>query len=414
MKTVGIIGGGIVGLCSAWYLQAAGFEVTVVDKGDFKTGCSYGNAGMIVPSHIVPLAAPGALLKGLKWLLNPQSPFAIQPGFDLEIFRWLYSFYCSANKKKVALAIPHLAKISLLSKSLYQQLSLEPALDFQLNEQGILMLYQKEKTGEAEHKLAEMANSLGIAAQILSKEALAKMDSIITYQVKGAVYFPGDAHINPTQFLRTLKAALIRKGVHLVGNKTVDQFQVEGKKVRAISSDKDRLSFDHYVVCCGAWTGELMKQIPAKIPVVAGKGYSFMIPNEIGLRFPSLLLDHKVSVTPIGNQIRFGGTMEIGSRSHKINKSRVKGIVGAIPQYYPQLKVKMPEKTDIWHGFRPCSPDGLPFIGKVDGFDNLTVATGHGMMGLSLAPATGKLLSQMIAGQKPDIDLSAFKVSRFA
>lgn len=413
MQSVGIIGGGIIGLCSAWFLRKAGYEVTVLDKGDFTDGCSYGNAGMIVPSHIIPLAAPGVIRKGLSWLFDPSSPLAIKPDFDLGLIRWLFAFYLSATPKKVNRATPHLAAINLLSKALYQQLTLEAELDFQLKEKGILMLYKSAKTEKEELKLADIANGMGIRAQAFSSAEVAKFDPNITYDIKGAIYFPGDAHIHPGGFMSALKSVLKQQGVRLISNKRVDQIQSSGKKIKSISSNGASFSFDQYLICSGVWSNELVKKLGINIPLVSGKGYSFMVDNDLGLHIPSLLLDHKVSVTPMEDKLRFGGTMELGKPNAKIKTQRLRGIVGAIQQYYPQLKVEMPKNADIWCGHRPCSPDGLPFIGKLNGMENLTVATGHGMMGLSLGPATGKLVSQVIKGEQPDIDITAFDVNRF-
>lgn len=413
MTNIGIVGGGITGLCSAWYLQKMGFKVTILDKGDFSNGCSYGNAGMIVPSHFTPFATPEAIHKAIRWLFKPSSPFAIHRRLNPELIRWLMIFFQSATTQKVRTAIPNLIEISLLSKALYYELAQDIDLQFKLHDTGILMLYKKAETEKAEIKQAKLANMLGIDARVLSVEEIDRLDPGIDYNVKGGVFYPGDAVIDPGQFMDSLKVALEKKGVTFLAKKRIDDLRINGRYIEAVSSKESQWSFDQYLLCSGYWTAELLKKHKPYLPLASGKGYSFNISNKIRLRLPSLLLDHKVSVSPFGGMIRFGGTMELGATNCRINVKKVQGIIAAIQQYYPQITFKMPEPSEIWHGFRPCSPDGLPYIGRLNRIENLTIATGHGMMGLSLGPATGKLVSQIIAGERTEMDVSAFDVNRF-
>lgn len=413
MSTIGIIGGGIIGLSTAWYLQEAGCQVTVLDQGNYTDGCSYGNAGMIVPSHIVPLAAPGVVRKGLRWLLDSRSPFGIRPELDKDLVRWLYRFCLSANRKNVVSAIPHLAKLSLWSRALFQDLSDDPRLDFALQESGILLLYQKDKTGREEAQTAAIANQLGIEANAFTKATLAAFDPTVQYGARGAVFYPGDAIVEPSKLMTGLRRAILNKGGKVLVSKHVDKIYKDGRQMVAISTGEESWTFDHYVICSGIWSASLLRQLAVWIPVVSGKGYSFMTANTIGIHQPSLLIDHKVSVTPVGNQLRIGGTMVLGDHSTKISANRIRGMITAIQQYYPALEIAMPALDDVWYGFRPCSPDGLPIIGRVPGVDNLVVATGHGMMGMSLGPATGKLVSQIILERSTHLDTTPFVPERF-
>jgi D-amino-acid dehydrogenase len=412
MKKVGIIGGGIIGMSSAFYLRRAGHEVTIIDKGDMLGGCSWGNAGMIVPSHFVPLAAPGMISKGIRWMFNPLSPFYVRPRFDSHLVKWGLNFYKSATHKKVEHAAPALRDLSLFSKQCYQEFN--KAIPFGLHSKGLLMLYRKRETGEEEMETVEMAHRLGIEALVLSADAVQAMEPNVWITTLGGIYFPGDMHLSPSELMSALRRQLSESGVHLLSNVTVTGFETRSRNITGVHTSDGLMNFDELILAAGSWSMEMSRHLGAGIPVEAGKGYSFMVrssKSKVGI--PTLLLDDRVAVTPIGNDIRFGGTMEIGGIDHSINMNRVRGIVEAIPRYYPEMKVSMPDIGEVWHGLRPCSPDGLPFIGRSRRFENLVIATGHGMMGVSPGPATGRLVADLLDGAKPAIAIDAFDVHRF-
>lgn len=411
---VGIIGGGIIGLSTAYYLSKSGHEVTVIEQGDLKDGCSFGNAGMIVPSHIIPLAAPGMISKGIRWMFDSTSPFYVKPRFNLELLAWGYQFYKHATSKHVARSIPPLKELSLFSKGRYQELAKELPFDFEYLERGLLMLYKTKEMEHEEAETAKVANDHGIEARILSAGEVQQLEPDVKMDVRGGVYFPGDAHITPQTFINGLIAFLKNSNVKFLANTSVTNFSVEHGKIKHVSAGDRNYVFDEVVVATGSWSGAIAKQLNLNVPMQAGKGYSFTISGvEKNVRVPSIFLEARVAVTPMGNTLRFGGTMEITGVDHSINMERVKGIVNSIPRYYPEMKVTMPARESVWHGLRPCSPDGLPYIGRVKGIENLVVATGHAMMGLSLGPGTGQLVSELINQQKVSIDLRPFAVERY-
>lgn len=398
MNTV-IIGGGIVGLFTAYYLRKSGVEVTVLDKGDFQVNCSTGNAGMIVPSHIVPLASPGMISKGIGWMFSPKSPFYIHPSLDKELIKWCYHFFRASNLKKVNLAMPVLKDFGLLSKALYLEFQQEHAQsDLSLQLKGLLMLYQSKAAEEEEKAFSILAKKSGIKAEILSKEEAQQLEPHQELNIRGALYFPEDAHLDPGQLYRILKDHLVNQGVKLVGNAGVTGFVKQGEKVDKIISSKGEFSCDNLIVCSGVWCGLLAKKLGFRLPIVGGKGYSFIYPNLPRLQQASILTEAKVSQSPYPNFVRFGGTMEISKPNNLINIKRVEGIFSSIKNYYPGIPLAFPEKDNIWSGNRPCSPDGLPYIGPAPGFKNVYVGAGHSMMGLSLAPATGKMLTDLLLG----------------
>lgn len=409
-----IIGAGIIGLSSAYYLQQSGWEVTVIEKGDLSDNCSFGNAGMIVPSHFVPLAAPGMIEKGIKWMFDSKSPFYVRPSVNLDLVGWGLKFMKSANKEKAEKAAMPLRDISLLSKELYADLSGKIG-DFGLTNNGILMLYKTDKVGEEELHIAEQARNLGLDVASLSAAEAQKLQPDLKLDVLGGIHYRCDAHLNPNQLMALLQQYLTGAGVKIVKNTEVTKILHDKGKITSLVAGGEQYSADHYVLAGGSWSPEIAKRAGFKIPLMPGKGYSFLVDDTAkNMHIAALLCEAKVSVTPMGGRIRFGGTMEIDAINDRINLNRVRGIVESIPKYFPDLHPDLPATKDIWYGFRPCSPDGLPYLGNSKSLSNLTVATGHGMMGVSLGPATGKLVSELINGTKLSMDINPFSANRYA
>lgn len=411
---VGIIGGGIIGLSTAYYLRKSGHEVTIIEQSNLEDGCSFRNAGMIVPSHIIPLAAPGMIAKGIRWMFNSSSPFYVHPSLNGALLKWGWEFYKHANEKHVKKSIPALRDLSLFSKICYQEWSKELPFDFGYQERGLLMLYQKPETEKEEIEAAHIANDAGVKAQVLSAEEVQKMEPDVRVNARGGVYYPGDAHLTPQTLIQNLIQLLKTQGVKLQSQTAVQGFIIDQNKIRTIKTDRGDFEFDQVVLATGSWSGTVASQLKLSLPMQAGKGYSFTLQNvEKNTRIPSIFLEARVAVTPMGNTLRFGGTMEITGVDHSVNMKRVKGIVDSIPKYYPDMKVAMPKQEEVWHGLRPCSPDGLPYIGHSNKVKNLVVATGHSMMGLSLGPGTGKIVGELIEQKRPSISLDAFDVERY-
>jgi D-amino-acid dehydrogenase len=413
-KKITILGGGIIGLSCAHYLQKSGHQVTIIDKGNLTDGCSFGNAGMIVPSHFIPLASPGMIAKGIRWMFNSKSPFYVKPGLNSDLIKWGWEFFKHSNKKHVDISSPALKELSLLSKAEYQKLFKELGFDFGYHERGLLMLYQNAQTEKEESEMAEVANKIGIDARVLSAQQVQDLEPNVRVTARGGVYFPGDAHLTPRTLVQGLIAKLKSNGVQILEQTTVESFQFNNQSIKKLITTKGELDFDELILAAGSWSGLLVKQLSITMPMQAGKGYSFTLNDvEKNIRIPSIFLEARVAVTPMGNSLRFGGTMEIRGVDHSIDMNRVRGIVESIPNYYPDMKVGVPQASEVWHGLRPCSPDGLPYIGRSKKYNNLIFATGHSMMGLSLAPATGKIISEIINENKVSVLLQAFNPERY-
>lgn len=409
-----IIGGGVIGLFSAYYLHKSGWEVEVLEQGSLADNCSFGNAGMITPSHFVPLASPGIVEQGIRWMFNSKSPFYVKPSLNPELIGWGLKFLKSATKKHAESSAMGLKDINLLSKSLYHEFEKEAAIDFGLADKGILMLFKSPKVEEEEIHMVEKAHALGLDAQYLNPTECHNLQPDIELDVLGGVHYRCDAHMYPNKLMAGLIKHLEKSGVNIHRNTEVVKINENAGKITSVTTKNGDYKGDSYLIATGSWSPAMGKLAGLKIPLMPGKGYSFMVPNpEKKMTIPSILCEARVAVTPMNGSIRFGGTMEIGKINRKINMNRVQGIVESIPKYLPDFKMPLPAEKDVWFGFRPCSPDGLPYIGMSKKYNNLAIATGHAMIGLALGPATGKLIAESINGKKTSMDISLFAPERY-
>ncbi|WGH75057.1 FAD-dependent oxidoreductase [Tenacibaculum tangerinum] len=413
MKNCIIIGGGIIGLSTAYYLQKEGHQVTVVEKSDFSSGASYVNAGIITPSHIISLAAPGMISKGLKWMLSSTSPLAIKPRLDYDFFQWAWLFKKSATHQKVAAAIPVIKNFNVFSKELYEEIKASKDFDFHYQHKGLMMYYKTDKMGEEEWNIGKLGIQEGLKVELLTAQETQKLEPHISLNIKGAVYYHSDAHMTPNEYMQQLKLYLEEHNVTFLSDEEVLDFHISTNKVVSITTKNSTIIGDEFILTTGSWTQKLAKKLGITIPVQAGKGYRMNVKSKTGISIPAILTEAKVAVTPMNGFTRFGGMMEIAGINQKINKKRVDAIVNASKSYYNGLSINENEINNVETGLRPCSPDGLPYIGRLSKIKNVTVATGHAMMGWSLGPATGKLVSEIISDKKTSLPMTPFNVERF-
>jgi len=481
-KRVVIIGGGVIGLCTAYYCARRGFSVTVVERNAAKRdGCSFGNAGMIVPSHFVPLAAPGMIALGLKWMWNPASPFYIKPRLDADLLDWGHKFWRAANADHVRRAAPLLRDLSLASRKCFEDFATgsgtaaqraaldrsgatplpvggcnpcsrpEPTLNFGLVKKGLLMLCQSEHALHEEGKTAKQARALGIPAEVLDAKQTAALDPGARLDIAGAVYFPLDCHLPTSRFMAALQTEVERLGVDFSWESEVLEWNTENlRHVRGITTAGGKqIEGDEFVICGGSWSQLLVRSLVAagsgtaeqisaldqsdvtsrsqsgalrrspravlNIPLQAGKGYSLTLPKPRQLpQICSICTEARVAVTPMDGALRVGGTMEIAGLNEDINPVRVRGIIDSFCRYFPDFTPADFNGLQPWRGLRPCSPDGLPYLGRTTQFANLSLATGHGMMGLSLGPVTGKLIAEILSGDKPHTDIALLSPDRYS
>ncbi len=408
-----IVGGGVIGLCSAYYALKQGFAVTVIERepagGD---NCSTGNAGMIVPSHFIPLAAPGMISKGLRWMFNPESPFYVRPRLSPALMRWGWLFYRNSTARHVSASRELLRDLSLESRRLFEELSQDE--DFGLVQRGLLMLCKSQRGLDEEGHVARDAHEIGLRAEVLDAAATAALDPAITMDVAGAVFFPQDCHLTPSRFMASIRRRVLEMGGVIESDVNVADVETHGERVVAVTGNGRRFDGDKFVIAGGSWSAELLKQVGLKLPLQAGKGYSLTLPSPPELpELCSIFAEAKVAITPMDGALRFGGTMEVGGLDLSINPARVRGIVRSVHAYFPRFSESDFKDVKPWAGLRPVSPDGVPYLGEVPGCSNLIAATGHAMMGLSLGPVTGRLVADLLAREKPFRLIHAMSPGRF-
>lgn len=412
MKKISIVGGGIIGLSTAYFLANEGYEIEIFDNTNLSDGCSYGNAGMIVPSHVIPLAQPGMISQGIRWMFDSKSPFYVKPRLDFDLLKWGWKFYQSANKTHVQKSMPALKNLALLSKELYQEFD-KISNSFFYEEKGLLMLYKTEKTGYEIIHEGEQAQELGLEVDFLSQEEVKLLEKGTSVNAIGGVYYKCDAHLYPQKFMAFLKNELmINPRVKINKNINVIDFVIVNDKVKKILTSNGEFSTDEVIICSGAWSPSIAKKMGTKISILPGKGYSFtLFDKQEKPSIPAILCEGKVAVTPMSTAIRFGGTMEITNTKDKnINRNRLQGIVETVNSFYPNVNISVPENKDVWFGFRPCTPNGLPIIARDKKLSNVVLATGHAMMGLGLAPGTGKIVSEIISNKKLTVSTEMFQL----
>ena len=411
-KKIVIIGGGIIGLCTAYYLNEKGHNVTIVDKSDMNSGTSYVNAGYLSPSHLIPLASPDSLKNGLKWMFDSKSPLYIKPRFSLSLLNWMYAFAKSSSNYHVNKSIPLIKDITLLSQQLYDEIKQKSYFNFHYEKKGLLMLCKSQKYLDSESKLVDTAVSHGLNAKMVTKSDLKKIEPNIEIDAIGGSYFNCDFHTTPNEFMSEMKKYLKISGVKIIKNTKITDINIKNGIIKNINSFENKIYADEFVLCAGSWSNLLAKKLNLKLLLQAGKGYSINILDKTKITIPAILSEAKVAVTPMNGFTRIAGTMEIAGINKNISKARVDTIVKLSKNYYPDLKIKSTDINNASSGLRPVSPDGLPYIGRSSKCDNLIIATGHAMMGWSMATATGLIVSEILEKKKLSLNIESYSPDR--
>ncbi|MGE3109228.1 MAG: NAD(P)/FAD-dependent oxidoreductase [Phycisphaerales bacterium] len=426
-KHILIVGGGVIGLCTAHYCRRAGHQVTLLERGGPDHDCcSLGNAGYVSPSHFIPLAAPGMVWTGLRMMRNPRSPFYIKPRLSLDLMNWGWKFMRACTPQRVERAAPVLRDLNLHSRACYEELSSEWAArgeEFGFTKRGLLMLCKTEQALEHERHLGARGKQLGVPGEFLSPQETAKVEPNLKADILGSVFFPDDCHLTPRKFVPGLAESVQRDGVEIrwnsaaIGWETTSGSRGGKRRVSGVRTAAGTLEADEYVIAGGSWTPSIGRALGVRLPMQAGKGYSLTMSNPPASKLPSttaILTEARVAVTPMSGTLRFGGTMEIAGMDESITMERVRGIIEAVPKYLPEFSAADFEGIPPWRGLRPVTPDGLPYVGRFGAFENASVAAGHAMLGLSLGPITGKLMSQILSGQLPLVDTTLLDPDRYA
>ncbi|MDQ3814818.1 MAG: FAD-dependent oxidoreductase [Armatimonadota bacterium] len=419
-KHVVVVGAGIIGSCCAYSLTRRGHHVTIIDRGAPESeNCSFGNAGLIVPSHIVPLAAPGMVMLGLKWMRDPESPFYVKPRLAPDLLDWAWKFHRAGTRAHVERCAPLLRDLSMASRACYEALNAELGDTFAFEQRGLLLLCKTRRALDEEAHVVEHARRLGMPGEILDSRQVAEREPNLRMDICGAAFYPNDCHLAPAALMAALRRQLAHSGVQLQWNTEAKGWRRNaangGQRVMAVVTNSGEVAADEFVLCGGSWSPQMARQLGVKLPMQAGKGYSLTLskPRRKPM-IPAILTEARVAVTPMGESLRFAGTMEIAGLDTGINPARVRGILKSVPSYYPDFSEADFAGVAAWVGLRPCSPDGLPFVGRTRRFDNLCIATGHAMMGLSLGPVTGEIIAQIVSGETPGHASALLDPDRYA
>jgi D-amino-acid dehydrogenase len=416
-KSVVVCGGGIVGLSCAYSLAREGWNVTVLERNaEGADSCAQGSAGYISPSHVIPLAAPGMVLKGLKWMMSSRSPFYIKPRLNADLIRWGWLFARACTPRHTERAAPVLRDLCLSGRKLFLELADETRNVFELKTEGLLNLCKTQEGLDHEaHGLAALANELGVEARVLDAKQTAALEPGTKLDIAGSVYFPIDAHLTPRKLMPMLVARLRELGVTIRWGTAVKGWRTEARRVAAVHTNAGEFIADEFVLAAGSWSAPMVNGLDIRLPLQAGKGYSLTIERpRFHLTKSLILTERRVAATPMGDKLRFGGTMEISGINDRIRSERVQQIIDAVPAYFPEFRPEDFAGIKPWFGLRPVSPDGLPYIGRFGRHPNLTAACGHAMLGVTMAPSTGLLVAEILGGRSPSISLEMLSPDRYA
>ncbi len=409
-----VIGGSAIGICCAYYLNRLGKTVTVIEKGEICSGSSYGNAGLIVPSYCIPMAAPGVISQALRWMFNPASPFYVKPRVNRDLLAWLWKFRGACNEQHVRKSIPVLRDLSFESLKLFEALAGIESLDFGFEKKGSLELFKTEKGLETAAGNFRLLREHGLEHEILDREKLQQITGGIRTTAVGGVFCPRDAHLIPDRFVSQLARRIETDGVRLLTSTEVLGFEINGRKVTAVKTTRGNLAAEEVVLAGGCWSALLARELQLRLWIEPAKGYSITYKRpSVCPAIPVVMAEAKVVLTPMDSALRLAGTLELAGFDQTIRQGRVQAILDAVSSYLPDIDPASLELIEIWGGLRPCTPDGLPCIGRPTRYDNVIIAAGHGMLGISLAPATGKIVARLAAGEPPAFDLHALSPERF-
>ncbi len=408
-----VVGGGVIGAACTYFLARAGWSVTILDQGGFGKGCSHANCGFVCPSHVLPLASPGAVRTGLKALLQPGGPFTIRPRFDAALWSWLWHFARRCNQRDMLDAGHAIQALLDSSRTLYQQLIDTEAIDCEWETRGLLFAFLTQAAMEHYAQTDRlMRDEFGVAARRLDGEAVTALEPALKPGLAGGWLYERDAHLRPDKLMAAWGQVLRQQGVTIHENCGVQRIVRHRGRAKSVITPQGEMPADAFVIATGAWTPLLARDLGCRIPIEPGKGYSITMPRPARCpAIPLIFEEHRVAVTPMRSGYRLGSTMEFAGYDTTLPRRRLDLLKDAARHY---LREPYAEPVlEKWFGWRPMTYDGKPIIDFSPKMSNVLIAAGHNMLGLSMAPATGKLVAELLAGATPHIDPAPFSVRRF-
>ncbi len=409
-----IVGGGVIGAACAYYLACAGWRATILEQNRFASGCSHGNCGYISPSHVMPLAEPGVVLKTLKWMLKGDSPLYVRPSLNFTLWSWMVNFARRANHNAMMESAKGLAPILRSTAELYEQLLTQEPIDAEWEKVGCWFIYRTPEAMAAYDPTDRiMREELDTPGTRYDGRQLAEMEPALRDDLAGGWLYEQDWHVRPDKLMSGWRQVLEAMGVEIREGVKVEGFAARNGRAAAARTSQGEVEGDEFVVATGAWAPQFARELGGRIPIQPGKGYSLTMrrPERCPVR-PMIFQEHKVAITPMKSGYRIGSTMEFSGYDTSLNPKRISALKRGADLYF-QDPADLATVEEEWYGWRPMTYDSRPIIDRSPRFENAWIAAGHSMLGLTLAPATGKLITEMITGEKPHVDPAPFAIRRF-
>ena len=406
-----ILGGGVIGLSTALFLLRAGRGVTVLEQNTIGSGSSHGNCGTITPSHL-PLHAPGTLAKGLRWMLKPDAPLRIKPSLDPALIGWLLRFAAQCNAQSFHATAVVKSRLLRASRARLAQLIADEGLACEFENSGTMYVYRDAADFAKAEADAQLLNALGIPCVSLDGAAARAKEPALNESIVGAHWHPDDARLRPNRYVAELARRVRELGGQIVEQARIEGFEIGKGRIDAVATTAGRFQGDEVVLALGAWSPKFARALGLRLPIQPGKGYSitYTRPSRAPV-IPLVLKERSVCVTSWDSGYRLGSTMEFAGYDTTLNRTRLDALARGAAEYLQEPVG--PRVEEEWYGWRPMTPDDLPTIGRAGHARNLMLATGHGMLGVSLSAITGQLVSELLTGQRPALDVAPYAPTRF-
>ena len=407
-----IVGGGVIGAFCAWFLRRSGRQVTIIERNEFGAGCSHGNCGYVSPSHVLPLTSPAQLRRGLKGMISRNSALRIRPRLSPSMWAWFFKFAMRCNHRDMVSAGRGRHAILESSRQLYQEFIEEENVDVEWKTDGLLFVFREQegfdRYAETDHLLT---NEFGVSAEPIPGHELVKLEPALKSGMAGAWHYRIDAHLRPDRLLSELHRKLLDGGVDILEQTEMQELVVSGQKITHVRTQHGEIAADEFVVATGPLTPMLNNVLGCRIPIQPGKGYSITMARPMVCpKYPMLLQEVHVGITPFDTGYRIGSTMEFAGYNTKLSPERLQYLRSGAARYL--LEPTAEPVNEEWYGWRPMTWDGLPYIDRTPAFENVWVAAGHNMLGLSMGAATGKLVTEMVTGQTTHISPTPYRIGR--
>jgi D-amino-acid dehydrogenase len=407
-----VLGGGVIGLACALYLLRAGRSVTILEQGTAASACSHGNCGTITPSHTMPLAMPGMIGQALRWLFKADAPFRVAPRLDFALLEWLLQFAhrCTwADFKRITAAKAPLLR---LAREGIEELVRSERMDCEFETTGTLNVYRDTLAFEKSAWLPQTLRDVGMQIEVLDGARCRELEPALNGSIIGGYFNAQDAHLRPDRYAAGLTQAVKARGGQILESTKITGFRLDGDRIGAVATQRGEFAGRDVVFALGAWSPLLARQLDLRIPIQPGKGYSITYDRPQRCpRIPLTLKERAVCVTAWNSGYRLGSTMEFAGYDDSLNRTRLDALRRGAAEYLHEPEG--PRVVEEWYGWRPMTYDDLPILGRAANVQNLVLATGHGMLGVTMSAATGLLIGELVTGQPPSLDLASFSPARF-